>query len=130
MSIEAGIKNVKKITVTDEMTAARVGSGLLPVYATPQMAALMEQTAAESIETMLPEGCTTVGTKLNLSHLSADPVGMELVCESVLTAVDGRRFEFHITVSDSFGVVGECDHERFSVKRESFMAKTSAKLAK
>ncbi len=130
MAIEAGIKNIRKITVTEDMTASKVGSGLLPVYATPQMAALMEQTAAESIEALLDEGCTTVGTKLVLSHLAADPVGMELVCESVLTAVDGRRFEFHVTVSDVFGTVGECDHERFSVKKESFMAKTNAKLQK
>ncbi len=130
MAIEAGIKNIKRIIVTEEMTASKVGSGLLPVYATPQMAALMEQTAAESIESLLDAGVTTVGTKLVLSHLAADPVGMEITCESVLTAVDGRRFEFHITVSDIHGIVGECDHERFAVKKESFMQKTEAKLQK
>lgn len=127
MMIEKGIKNSKKITVSDALTAQNVGSGTLPVFATPAMAALMEACAAESVEALL-EGNTSVGTHLELSHLSADPVGAEVVCESELCEVDGRKLKFRLTVSDRFGVVGTAVHERVIIDPERFMQKVSAKL--
>ncbi len=126
--LEKGIKNTLTIKVTDDKTAKVMGSGILDVFATPSMVALMEQTAAESVQPHLDEGVTSVGTKINVEHLAADPVGIEVTCESTLTEVDGRKLCFDITVSDQHGVVGKAYHERFLIKSESFMAKTNAKL--
>ena len=126
--LEAGIKNTITIKVTEDKTAKVMGSGTLDVFATPAMVALMEQTAAQSVQPHLEEGVTSVGTKINVEHLSADPIGIEVVCESTLTQVDNRRLCFDITVSDKHGIVGKAYHERFLIKSESFMAKTNAKL--
>ena len=126
--LEAGIKNTLTIKVTEDKTAKVMGSGTLDVFATPSMVALMEQTAAESVQSHLDEGVTSVGTKINVEHLSADPVGIEVTCESILTEVDNRKLCFDITVSDIHGVVGKAYHERFLIKAESFMNKTNTKL--
>lgn len=126
--LEAGIKNTLKVKVTNDKTAKVMGSGTLDVFATPSMVALMEQTAAESVQPHLDEGITSVGTKINVEHLAADPVGIEVTCESTLTEVDNRRLVFDIVVSDKHGIVGKAYHERFLIKTESFMAKTNAKL--
>lgn len=126
--LEAGIKNTITITVTKEKTAEVMGSGTLPVFATPSMVALMEQTAAQSVLSYLDEGVTSVGTKINVEHLSADPIGIEVTCESTLIKVDNRRLCFEIEVFDKHGVVGKAYHERFLIKSESFMAKTNGKL--
>ena len=126
--LEKGIKNTIKINVTDDKTAKVMGSGILDVFATPAMVALMEQTAAESVQPLLDEGVTSVGTKINVEHLAADPVGIEVMCESTLVEIDGRKLCFEIEVSDKHGIVGKAYHERFLIKSESFMAKTNAKL--
>ena len=126
--LEAGIKNTKVLTVTEQLSAQAMGSGVLPVFATPAMAALMEATACESIASFLEEGSTSVGTKINISHIAADPIGAKVTCESTLTEVDGRRLVFKLTVRDDFGIAGEGTHERFIVKSESFMKKTEAKI--
>ena len=118
MELKAGITGTKEITVTKELTAAAAGSGLLDVFATPQMIALMEATASESVADCLDEGCSSVGTLVSVSHLAATPVGMKVRCESLLTAVD------------ECGLIGEGTHERFVIFSEKFMAKTNAKLAK
>ncbi len=125
-----GIKNEIKIDVTKDKTAAVVGSGLLEVFATPAMIALMEQTASESVMQQLEEGTTTVGTKINVEHLSATPVGMEVRCVSTLTAADGRKLSFEIEAYDEVGLIGKAYHERFIVASERFMQKTNAKLEK
>lgn len=126
--LEKGLKNTLTITVTADKTAKVMGSGTLDVFATPSMVALMEQTAAESVQPLLDEGITSVGTKINVEHLAADPVGIEVTCESTLTEVDGRKLCFDIVVSDAHGIVGKAYHERFLIKAESFMSKTNAKL--
>jgi len=126
--IEAGIKGVKSLTVMEKDTAEHIGSGFLPVFATPAMIALMEATAAESVAPFLEAGVTSVGTKISVSHLSADPVGAVVTCESILTEAEGRRLVFSLTVKDNTGIVGEGTHERFLVKSESFMKKALSKL--
>ena len=126
--MEKGIKNIRTITVTPDKTAEVMGSGTLPVFATPAMVALMENTAAESVEALVGEGNTTVGTVINVKHLSADPIGVEVTCESELVEVDGRRLVFEIKVSDRDGVVGEAHHERFVIDKTRFMDKVQKKL--
>lgn len=128
--MEIGIKHENKIIVTKDKTAAVVGSGLLEVFATPAMIALMEQTASESVMNMLDEGATTVGTKINVEHLAATPVGMEVKCISTLAEVDGRKLCFEIEAFDEAGLIGKAYHERFVVLSDRFMQKTNAKLQK
>ena len=126
--LNTGIKNTLTIKVTNDKTAKVLGSGTLDVFATPAMVALMEQTAAQSVQPLLENGITSVGTKINVEHLSADPVGIEVTCESTLVEIDNRRLVFDIVVSDKHSVVGKAYHERFLIKSESFMTKTNAKL--
>ena len=126
--MEKGIKNSKTITVTADKTAETMGSGTLPVFATPAMVALMENTAAESVEALLGEGNTSVGTMINVKHLAADPVGVEVTCESELVEVDGRKLVFEIKVFDREGTVGEAYHERFVIDKTRFMDKVQKKL--
>ena len=130
MELTKGIVGNKELTVTMDKTAAAVGSGLLDVFATPQMIALMEATASESIASYLDAGCSSVGTLVNVSHVAATPVGMKVRCESELTEVDGRKLTFAVKAYDECGLIGEGTHERFIIFSEKFMAKTNAKLSK
>lgn len=125
--LKAGIKGTAEVTVVTENTAEVMGSGTLPVFATPALVALMEKTAMESVLDALEDGCGSVGTKICAKHVSATPVGMKVTCESELVEVDGRRLVFKITASDACGVVGEAEHERFIIQNEKFLAKTNAK---
>ena len=125
-----GIKNEIIITVMPEMTAETMGSGTLEVFATPAMVALMEQTAAESVENELGEGNTSVGTLINVQHLAATPMGMQVTCKSILTEINGRKLSFEIEAYDECGMIGKAYHERFIVAAERFEQKTYEKLEK
>ena len=125
--IEKGIKGRREQTVTPEMSAARVGSGLVDVFATPMMVALIEQTCYESVLPHLDEGQGTVGTLVNVSHLSATPIGMRVWCESELTEVDRRRLVFKVKAFDECGLIGEGTHERFVIDTAKFMEKLKSK---
>lgn len=123
--MEAGIKNKKSIVVTDEVTASKVGSGLLPVYATPSMIALMEGTCAESVQPYLAEGEGTVGVAVDIKHIAATPVGMTVRCESLLKEVNGKKLVFEVNVYDEKGLVGTGIHKRAIINNEAFMARLS-----
>ena len=123
--MEAGIKNEKSIVVTDEVTASKVGSGLLPVYATPSMIALMEGTCAESVQPYLAEGEGTVGVAVDIKHIAAAPVGMSVRCESLLKEVNGKKLVFEVNVYDEKGLVGTGIHKRAIINNEAFMARLS-----
>ena len=125
-----GIKGVQSVTVTEENTAKKVGSGMLPVFATPAMAALMEKTAALSVAPYLGEGEGTVGISLNIRHLAAPPVGLTVTCESELIEIDRKRLVFSLKVSDGVDVIGDGTHERFIINNEKFMTKAEAKKGK
>lgn len=125
--LKAGIKGNDSVMVEESNTAAAMGSGMLPVFATPAMVALMEKTASESVQPYLEEGCGSVGTSLNVKHVSATPLGMEVRCESELTEVDGRRLVFSVKAFDKAGLIGEGTHERFLIKNESFLKKAEQK---
>ena len=123
--MEAGIKNEKSIVVTDEVTASKVGSGLLPVYATPSMIALMEGTCAESVQPYLAEGEGTVGVAVDIKHIAATPVGMTVRCESLLKEVNGKKLVFEVNVYDEKGLVGTGIHKRAIINNEAFMSRLS-----
>jgi predicted thioesterase len=126
--LEAGIKGKKEITVTQELTAKAMNSGALDVFATPAMIALMENTAFLSVAAELEPGSGTVGTALNVKHVSATPVGMKVTCETELVKVDGRALTFSVKAYDEAGLIGEGEHERFIIFEEKFQAKADAKL--
>ena len=117
-------------TVTENNTAKSVGSGSLNVYATPAMLALIERAACEALKGALNEGETTVGTLLNVKHLSATPVGMQVNATAELVEREGRRLVFKVAANDECGLIGEGMHERFIVYSEKFTEKTYSKLNK
>lgn len=125
--LKAGIIGNDEVIVTEANTAAAMGSGTLPVFATPALVALMEKTAQESVQDALEEGCGSVGTMICAKHVSATPLGMKVTCQSELVAVEGRKLVFKITASDACGVVGEADHERFIIQNEKFLKKANSK---
>lgn len=128
MIVEVGMTGSAETLVERADTAQEVGSGSLLVYATPCMVALMEGAACNTLEGKLAEGETSVGTRMDVQHLAATPVGMEVRAESRLTAVDGRRLTFEITAFDEAGEIGKATHERVVVKTERFLEKAYAKL--
>ena len=126
--MQIGQKNQIKIAVTKNDTAKVFGSGELEVLATPRMIALMEECAYKSISSDLEAGATTVGTLMDVKHLSATPVGMDVTVESEILEIDGRRVCFSVKAYDECGLIGEGKHERFIVYSEKFTQKTYAKL--
>ena len=128
MEITVGMKAEVTTLVEREDTAKEVGSGSLLVYATPCMAALMEAAACAAIEEALNENETTVGIELNLKHISATPVGLEVRAEAEVTAVEGKIFSFQITAYDEAGKIGEATHKRALVNSQRFLEKTYGKL--
>lgn len=128
MDISVGMKGEASTIVEREDTAQEVGSGSLLVYATPCMVALMEGAACEAISDALPEEKTSVGIELNISHLSATPVGLEVRAEAEVTAVDGSIVTFQITAYDEAGKIGEGTHKRAVITTQRFLEKTYSKL--
>lgn len=126
--LTVGISNEITKTVTKETTAAALGSGLLEVYATPAMVALMEETCMRSVQEELEEGWGTVGTGLTIHHISATPVGMKVRCASKLVEVDGRKLVFDVQAFDEAGLIGQGTHERFIIENEKFFQKACKKL--
>ena len=127
--MDTGIKNKMEIVVTEDRTAKAMGSGELPVFATPAMIALVEETCWKSVADELESGQGTVGTMLDVRHVSATPVGMKVWCESELVGVDGRKLTFSVKVFDEAGLVGEGTHERFIIDNKRFLEKAAAKTA-
>ena len=125
--LSMGIKGAQSVEVTEDNTAISLGSGDLPVFATPAMIALIEKTASLSVAPYLDIGTSTVGTHLDVAHSSATPAGMTVVCETELTEIDRRRLVFSVRVYDSKGEVGSGTHERFIVDSGKFMQKAELK---
>ena len=114
-------------TVTEEKLACNMKSGSLPVFATPAMAALMEETSAAALSLFLEEGETSVGTALDLKHTAATPLGMKVTATAEIVEVDRRRVTFQVTVRDEQEEIGSARHDRFVVGAEIFLAKANAK---
>ena len=126
--IEVGKKLEIKITVGESDTAKAVGSGTLEVFATPRMIALMEEAAYKCIADELEEGASSVGTLMNVEHLSATPVGMDVYATAEVSAVEGRKISFIVEAYDEKGIIGKGTHDRFVVFSEKFVSKTYSKL--
>ena len=125
--IKVGMKAVVSEAVTTANTAVTMGSGSLPVYATPAMICLMEKAAAGLLEPLLPDGWTTVGIAMDVQHKAPSPEGAAVRAEAEVTAVEGRKVTFSVRAWDVCGEIGCGRHERFAVRRESFMEKASSR---
>ena len=126
-ALSIGLKGLAETLVTEENTAAAMGSGLLPVFATPAMLALMAKAAAGSVQPYLPEGQGTVGTRLEVSHLAATPIGLSVRAESELIAIDRRKLRFSVRAWAEDELIGEGEHERFIIDNARFLEKALAK---
>ena len=122
-----GTSHTLSTTVTEEKLACNMKSGSLPVFATPAMAALMEETAAAALSIFLDEGETSVGTALDLKHTAATPLGMKVTATAEIIEVDRRRVTFQVTVRDEQEEIGSARHDRFIVGAEKFLAKANDK---
>lgn len=128
MEITVGMKGEAATLVEREDTAAEVGSGSLLVYATPCMVALMEGAACEAIADAMGENQSSVGIALNIEHLSATPVGLEVRAEAEVTAVEGKIITFALSAYDEAGKIGEGTHKRCIVSSQKFLDKAYSKL--
>jgi len=126
--LSIGLQGEAKLTVTDSDTALAVGSGTVKVLATPVLISLIEKAAQESVAPFLDAGDTTVGTMVNIKHLAATPIGLNVTAFSKLIEVDGRRMVFEVEARDDVEVVATGVHERFIVKTEKFTNKAFNKL--
>lgn len=128
MGITVGMKGSAETLCEREDTAKEVGSGELLVYATPCMVALMEGAACDAVAEALEEGQTTVGTGLNIEHISATPVGLEVRAEAEVTAVEGKVITFDLRAFDEAGEIGRGTHRRVIVSSQKFLDKAYSKL--
>ena len=125
--MEIGIIGKEEIVVNKDVTAAAIGSGMVEVFATPMMIALMENTCAKSVASHLQADESTVGTHVNVSHCAATPIGMKVYCKSELIEIDRRKLTFKVTAYDERGMIGEGLHERFIIDSKKFQAKINSK---
>ena len=128
MEITVGMKAEVGTLVEREDTAKEVGSGDLLVYATPCMVAMMEGAACEAIAEAMGENQTTVGIALNIEHISATPVGLDVRAEAEVTAVEGKVITFAVRAFDEVGEIGNGTHKRVIVNSQKFLDKAYAKL--
>jgi predicted thioesterase len=126
-SLAAGIKGEASDVVTEHNTAVAYGSGGVNVLATPAMIGLMEKAALTSVEPFLDSGMTTVGTRVDVQHLAATPVGMTIKAVSELVAIEGKRLLFKVEALDEVEVVGRGTHERYVVPEEKFISRAADK---
>ena len=127
MILTPGLSGEASTTVDQTNTAASLGSGLVPVYGTPSLIALLELAAVHAVAEALPPGSTSVGTHLDVRHLAATPIGMAVRATATLTAVDGRRLSFAVEAYDEVEKVGEGLHTRVIVDVERFMQRAESK---
>ena len=121
--IETGLKHTSELTVKEAVTAVCVGSGDMPVLATPSMLALMENAAMLAVKDCLPDGHTTVGGHIESSHLKPSKIGARICATAEVVKVDGRRIDFKVTAYSDDELIGEGRHLRFVVDRERFLGR-------
>ena len=120
--LEPGLQATVEETVTDEMTAERLGSGDVPVLGTPALLAMIEAAAVAAVADHLDDGDTTVGSAVELDHIAPSPVGVRVEATAALREVDGRRLRFAFEVTDPAGPVARGSHQRVIVDRQRFLA--------
>ncbi len=125
--LKPGLRGETSIVVAYEHTAPQVGSGVMPVLATPVMVNLLEAAALSAVEKFLPRGYQTLGTVLNVRHFAATPVGLKVRASAELTAVEGRTLTFLLKAEDEMETIGEGTHERVVVNVHRFEQRVKKK---
>jgi predicted thioesterase len=128
--IMPGLKGVVERVVTEEITAQHIGSGTVPVLATPMMILAMEMAGHRAIEHLLGPGQSSVGTLVNVRHLAATPLGMSFRAEAELIEVDRRRLRFRVAAFDAVEQIGAGEHERFIIDIDRFADRIKAKTSR
>lgn len=124
IELKPGIKGTATAAVTPRNTAQAMGSGTLPVFATPAMCALMEEAACTAVSGCLDEASGTVGISLNITHDAPSAIGQTITATAVLKSVEGRKLNFEVTAQDDDGkTIGKGLHSRFIINNEKFMSK-------
>ncbi|MGD9830431.1 MAG: thioesterase family protein [Hyphomicrobiaceae bacterium] len=124
-----GLKGTATLVVAPEHTAAKVGSGVIPVLATPVMINVIEAAALAAAEHLLPEGHQSLGIRLDVRHIAATPVGMTIRAEAEVIKVEGRTILFRVAAYDETELIGDGSHERVVVNVSRFEARVARKLA-
>lgn len=127
MTLTQGLTGDASVTVDQSNTAASLGSGLVPVFGTPALVALLELAAVHAVADALPAGSTSVGIHLDVRHLAATPIGMTVRAQATLTGVEGRRLIFAVEAFDEVEKVGDGSHTRVVVDAERFVQKAETK---
>ena len=128
--LRSGLNGQATTVVDEHNTALALGSGSVPVFATPAMAALVEAAAVQAVAEVLGEDQTTVGVYLDLQHLAATPIGLTVRAEAKLVNVEGRRLTFRVTAYDDVEQIGIGSHQRMLVDTSRFVARTTQKQAR
>lgn len=123
--LHPGLSAEVQLTVSDADTALAIGSGTVPVLATPRVIALCEETSVKAVENDLAPGTTTVGMRVQLDHLAPTPVGQTVSCEATLESMAGRRVTFTVSVNDARGLVAAGKITRVIVDVERFLEKAA-----
>ena len=126
-TLQPGLVGSTEIVVGTRDTAPHVGSGKIKVLATPVMVGLMEEASLNAVEGLLPQGYQTVGTRLDITHVAATPVGLHVTARAELVKIDGRRLTFRIWADDERDRIGEGTHERIIVEVARFDARAQEK---
>jgi predicted thioesterase len=128
--LRSGLNGQAATVVDEHNTALALGSGSVPVFATPAMAALVEAAAVQAVADVLGEDQTTVGVYLDLQHLAATPIGLTVRAEAKLVNIEGRRLTFRVTAYDDVEQIGIGSHQRMLVDTSRFVARTAQKKAR
>jgi len=128
IDLKVGIRKETKVVVREEHSARSVGSGHVKVLSTPSMIAFMEGVSRDLVQPYLPEGYTTVGTRVDVRHLNPAPVGHEITVRSELIAVEGRKLIFKVEAFWKEYKIGEGKHERYIVNLERFIDKVKRNI--
>lgn len=127
MELHPGLRGTSTLVVAEETTAAHFGAGGVHVFGTPMMIGLMENAAFSAVQPLLPAGQSSVGTKVNITHLAATPIGMTVTATAELLEVDGRRLVFRVEARDEKELIGEGTHERFIITLDRFLSRIEEK---
>lgn len=127
-NLKTGLTGEAKIKVNEDNTALKYGSGTIDVFATPAMIGLMEKASIEAVDNLLPDGFATVGTKIEVKHLAATPVGMDVTAKAELLEIDNKKLKFRIEAYDDIDKIGEGTHYRYIINLEDFIRRNETKL--
>jgi fluoroacetyl-CoA thioesterase len=127
MSLEPGLSAKVKSVVTADLTALNQGSGEVEGLATPIMVRMMEEAAIKAVAGHLTPGMTSVGTRVEVTHVAPTPVGMNVVAQATLVEVEGRLLVFSVSAEDQSGVIGKGTHQRVIVDKETFSGRIQSR---